>query len=57
MGSYFALEKQTQASKSSCEKVYEEEKKESKCILIQIAGSYFNKDRRPIPLSEVDQVI
>ena len=43
MGSYFALEKQTQASKSSCEKVYEDENKESKCVLIQLAGSYSNR--------------
>ena len=43
LGSYFALEKQTQASKSSCQKVYEEENKESKCVLIQLAGSYSNR--------------
>ena len=27
------------------------------CVLLRVAGSYSNKDRRPIPLSEVDRFI
>ena len=37
--------------------VYEEEDKESKRVLLQVAGSYSNRDRKPIPLSEVDRFI
>ena len=49
--------KTTQASKSHCESECEEEDKESKCVLILVADSYSNRDRKPIPLSEVDRFI
>ena len=57
LGSYLEFEKQTQVSNTSCEMVYEEENKESKCVLIQVAGSLSKRDRKPIPLPKVDRFL
>ena len=56
LGSCFALEKHRRR-KTPHETSYAAEDKVSKCFLIQVANSYSNRERKPVPLSEVDGFI